>query len=156
MHREGTFGTVALLGRFPAVRTGVDVSGTLLLLVVGARLLIDTVKPQGRAAVEVRRTTLGRLGGADHLGTQPVVPVVVRGDRRDRGFAGAGPDGAGQGRVSADDRVRGGAGYLMLVSLLRRHDPQAGKVWVQRAIRAMGGVLVGIALGNAVVLVGRG
>jgi threonine/homoserine/homoserine lactone efflux protein len=49
-----TFGTVTLLDRFPAVRTGVDVSGTLLLLVVGAWLLIDTVKPQGPAAVEVR------------------------------------------------------------------------------------------------------
>jgi hypothetical protein len=41
-----------------------------------------------------------------------------------------------------------------LIAVLRRHSAQAESIWAHRAMRAMGGVLVGLALWNVVALVG--
>jgi threonine/homoserine/homoserine lactone efflux protein len=150
-----TFGTAALLHRFPAVRTAILVSGTVVLLVVGAWLVIETVTPRAAEAVEAPARRWGDAAGLIISLVNPsylfsysaIVAIGVSTTRLDPTVSDklVFPLAVGCG-VSL--------GYRGLIGQLRRHSVQAERVWVQRAIRAMGSVLVGLALCNMVVFIG--
>lgn len=155
-----TFGTVALLDRFPAVRTGIAVLGTVLFLAVGVWLLVANTASAGAGtgdagvAVEPGRNRWGFTAGFVVGALNPqylfswsaIVAIAVS-------VAGLQPSMVD--RVVFPFAAAAGVtlGYVLLVQFLRRHSARMEGARARRALRALGALLIALALWNAVALI---
>ena len=155
-----TFGIVALLDRFPGARTGIEVLGVLVFLVLGVWLLVQRATPATTStdpptAAELRARRWGDWSGFIISMLNPtlllswtaVVGIVVSmTDLEPTLFDKiAFPIALGIGI---------GLGYVILVGFLRRHGARVEPIWVERAIRVMGVAFVGLALWSGAALLG--
>ncbi len=158
-----TFGTVALLDRFPAVRTGVQLLGVMLFLAVGLWLLAvgaapvpastDGATPE-RWSVGPRRNrwgfaagfVVGVLNPQYLLSWSAIIAVAVS-------VAGLQPSMLD--RVVFPGAAAAGVtiGYVLLVPFLRRHSTRMEGPGVQRVLRMLGAALVALGLWNVLRLV---
>lgn len=154
-----TFGVVALLDRFPAVRASIELFGTLVFLAVGVWLLVQKAPPavsastDGPTAAELRARRWGDASGFIISILNPtflfswsaIVAITVSMAELEPTLLDkiAFPLSLGLGIA---------IGYVILVELLRRHGGRVEHAWVQRAIQAMGGLFVALALWNGFVL----
>lgn len=151
-----TFGTVAVLDRFPAVRTGIEVLAIVLCLAVGTWLLAAkaALVSADPAAVGTRRSRWGFTAGLVVGALNPqylfswsaIVAIAVS---------------VGGLQPSMVDRVvfpfaaAAGVtvGYIALVWFLRRQSARLQGPSIRRVLRGSGGLLIAFALWNAVALI---
>jgi threonine/homoserine/homoserine lactone efflux protein len=155
-----TFGIVALLDRFPGARSGVEVLGTLVFLVVGLWLFVQRATPTAASsdpptAAELRARRWGDWSGfiismlnpTLLLSWSAVVGISVS-------MAGLEPTLLDKLGFPIALGIGIAIGYVILVEFLRRHGARVERAWVQRAIQTMGGVFVVLALWSAASLLG--
>ncbi|MGK2881422.1 MAG: LysE family translocator [Mycobacterium sp.] len=155
-----TFGTVAALDRYPGVRVGVELLGTALFLAIGLWMIARPPKPpdadfDGGAEVTDRQNRWGDMSGFIVAVLNPqylfswsaIVAIAVS-------MTGLNPSLLDRTLFPFAAALGVAVGYLVLVQLLRRHSGRLEGTWVAGIIRAMGGLLVVLAVWNAVVLVG--
>lgn len=154
-----TFGTVALLDRFPAVRTGIEVLAIVLFLAVGGWLVVaraaPTPKEPDEVTVESRRNRWGFAAGfvVGLLNPQylfswsAIVAIAVS-------VAGLRPSLLDRVLFPASAAIGVTLGYLLLVRLLRRHSARLQRPGVWRLLRGFGAVLIGLALWKTFQLMG--
>ncbi len=152
-----TFGIVALLDRVRAVHNTIELLGTLVFLVVGVWLLLQTSAPGAVSAdvpmaADTRTRRWGNAAGliisilnpTYLLSWSAIVAVAVS-------LAHLEPTLLDKIAFPLALAVGIAIGYVLLLEYLRRHEAQMARAWVLIAIRGMGGVLVALALWNLVV-----
>jgi threonine/homoserine/homoserine lactone efflux protein len=155
-----TFGTVALLERFPVVRTGIEVLAIVMLLAVGAWLLVARTGPAPAGADEAesapRRNKWGFTAGFIVGALNPqylfswsaIVAIAVS---------------VGGLQPSMLDRVifpfaaafGVTLGYVLLVRFLQRRRAQMAGPAVRKVLRALGALLIALAAWHVVQLVSQ-
>jgi threonine/homoserine/homoserine lactone efflux protein len=155
-----TFGTVALLDRFPALRIGIEVLATVLFLAVGGGLLAARTAP-ARASTDAAAVTaeprnrrwgftagfvVGALNPQYLFSWSAIVAIAV---------SVAGLEPSMVDRVLFPCAAAAGVtlGYVLLVAVLRRHSARMQGAPARRVLRALGALLIGLALWNAVALI---
>lgn len=155
-----TFGIVALLDRFPGARASVEVLGTVVFLAVGVWLLVQRSAPtaassEAPTAAELRARRWGDASGFIISMLNPTLLLSWS------AMVGVAVSMGGIEPTLLDKIVFPLAlglgiaiGYAILVGFLRRYGERVEHAWVQRAIRAMGAVFVGLSLWNAAAMLG--
>jgi threonine/homoserine/homoserine lactone efflux protein len=153
-----TFGTVAALDRLPAVRAGIELVGTVLFLVIGVWMMVHRTPAAASVGpaptVEQRRSRWGFMSGFIIAVLNPqylfswsaIVAIAVS-------MAGLKPSMLDRVVFPFAAAFGVAAGYVILVGFLRRHSSRFEGPWVQRIIRALGGLLIVLALWNVVRLI---
>lgn len=149
-----TFGTVALLDRFPAIRVCIEVLGILLFVAVGVWLLAArTIAAPTDAAVSVqpRRNRWGFTAGFIVGALNPqylfswsaIVAIAVS-------VAGLQPSMLDRMVFPCAAAAGVTLGYVLLVRFLRRHSARMEGLVVKRVLRGLGALLIALALWKAV------
>lgn len=155
-----TFGIVALLDRFPAARTSVEVLGTLVFLAVGVWLLVQraTPTPSSTETPSVAETRARRWGDWSGFIISMLNPTLLLSWSAIVGIAvsmgGLEPTLLDKIAFPIALGVGIAIGYVILVEFLRRFGERVEHAWVHRTIQAMGAVFVGLAIWNGGVLLG--
>lgn len=155
-----TFGTVALLERFPVVRTGIEVLAIVMFLAVGAWLLMARPGPAAAgadAAESVPRRnrwgfTAGFIVGAlnpQYLFSWSAIVAI--------GVSVGGLQPSLLDRVVFPLAAAFGVmlGYVLLVRFLQRRRGQMEGPAVRRVLRALGVLLIALAAWHVVQVVGQ-
>lgn len=154
-----TFGTVALLERFPVARTGIEVLAIAMLVAVGAWLLVARTGPgpadtDGESLPRKNKWgfTAGFVVGALNpqylFSWSAIVAIAVS-------VAGLQPSMLD--RVIFPFAAAFGVtlGYVLLVRFLQRRKAQMEGPAVRKALRALGALLIALAAWHVVQLVSR-
>ncbi len=150
-----TFGTVALLERFPMVRTGIEVVAIVMFLAIGAWLLAAKTTPapantDGTTAVPRRNRwgfTAGFIVGVLNpqylFSWSAIVAIAV---------SVAGLEPSMLDRVAFPFAAAAGvtAGYVLLVRFLQRRRGQMDGPGARRLFRVLGVLLIALALWHVV------
>jgi threonine/homoserine/homoserine lactone efflux protein len=149
-----TFGIVALLDRFPAARTSMELLGTLVFFAVGLWLIVqrptqpammDGQRPPSKAEARARRWgdwsgfIISMLNPTLLLSWSAMVAIGVSMTDFEPTLLDkiTFPLALGLGIA---------LGYVILVEFLRRHGARVEHAWVHRSIQAMGLVFVALAV----------
>lgn len=153
-----TFGTVALLERFPAVRTGIEVLAIVMFLAVGGWLLLARTGPAPAStdAATPRRNKWGFTAGFIVGALNPqylfswsaIVAIAVS-------VAGLQPSMLD--RVIFPFAAAFGVtlGYVLLVRFLQRRSGQLEGPGVRRVLRGLGVLLIALAAWHVVQVVSQ-
>ena len=154
-----TFGTVALLERFPAVRTGIEVLAIVMLLAVGGWLLLARTGPAAQASTDAatpRRNKWGFTAGFIVGALNPqylfswsaIVAIAVS-------VAGLQPTVVD--RVIFPFAAAFGVtlGYVLLVRFLQRRKGRMEGPGVRRVLRGLGVLLIALAAWHVVQVVSQ-
>lgn len=155
-----TFGTVALLERFPVVRTGIEVLGIVMFLAVGVWLLAARATPTppstDAAAVAPRRNRWGFTAGFVVGALNPqylfswsaIVAIAVS-------VAGLEPTMLDRVVFPFAAAVGVTLGYVLLVQFLQRRSGRMDGPGLRRLLRMLGVLLVAFAMWHVVRLIGQ-
>jgi threonine/homoserine/homoserine lactone efflux protein len=155
-----TFGVVALLDRFPSVRVGAELFGTLVFLAVGLWLLVQRATPSGQSSEPPTPAELRarRWGDASGFIISILNPTFL--------FSWSAGVAIGVSMAELEptllDKIAFpialgvgiAIGYVILVGVLRRWGERVEHAWVQRLIRTMGALFVALSLWSAASLLG--
>jgi threonine/homoserine/homoserine lactone efflux protein len=155
-----TFGTVALLERFPMVRTGIEVLAIVMFLAVGLWLLVARATP-APASTEAttaapRRNRWGFTAGFIVGALNPqylfswsaIVAIAVS-------VAGLQPSMLDRIIFPFAAAFGVTAGYVLLVRLLQRRNERMERLGLRRMLRGLGILLIALALWHVVQFIGR-
>jgi threonine/homoserine/homoserine lactone efflux protein len=154
-----TFGTVALLERFPVVRTGIEMLAIVMFLAVGAWLLIARASPAASstdtAAAPQRNRwgfTAGFIVGALNpqylFSWSAIVAIAVS-------VAGLQPSMLDRIIFPFAAAFGVTAGYVLLVRFLQRRTERMAGPGVRRLLRVLGVLLIALALWHVVQFIGQ-
>lgn len=154
-----TFGTVALLERFPVVRTAIEVLAIVMFLAVGAWLLTATVSPAASstdtAAARQRNRwgfaagfIVGALNPQYLFSWSAIVAIAVS-------VAGLQPSMLDRIIFPFAAALGVTAGYVLLVRFLQRRTERMAGPGVRRLLRVLGVLLIALALWHVVQFVDR-
>jgi threonine/homoserine/homoserine lactone efflux protein len=153
-----TFGMVALLERFPLVRTGIEILAIVMFLAVGGWLLVARTGPAAAEAAESvpRRNTWGFTAGfivgalnPQYLFSWSAIVAI--------GVSVGGLQPTLLDRIVFPFAAAFGVmlGYVLLVRILQRRKGQMEGPVVRRVLQALGVLLIALAAWHAVQVVSQ-
>jgi threonine/homoserine/homoserine lactone efflux protein len=153
-----TFGTVALLERFPMVRTGIEVLAIVMFLAVGGWLLVaraapaassvDTAAPQRNRWGFTAGFMVGALNPQYLFSWSAIVAIAVS-------VAGLQPSMLDRIIFPFAAAFGVTAGYVLLVRFLQRRTERMAGPGVRRLLRVLGVLLIALALWHVVQFIGQ-